>query len=74
MQRAIRHYIQERSDYLKDVSGSYINQTFLNIEREIIQIIKMEIKKAREKKLMEWRRKEKLNCRHNDKKLGGLRR
>jgi len=75
MQRAIVHYIKKRSVNINSGLGEdHINQTFDLIDDEINQVKRAEIKKAREKKLMEWRRKEKLNCRHNNNKLGRLRR
>jgi len=77
MQRAINHYIKKRSkniDNTEHPGESFINQYFDLIDDEINQVRRAEIKKAREKKLMEWRKREKLNCRHNNKKLGRLRR
>jgi len=75
MQRAINHYIKKRSVNINSGLGEdHINQTFDLIDDEINQVRRAEIKKAREKKLMEWRKREKLNCRHNNKKLGRLRR
>jgi len=77
MQRAINHYIKKRSrliDRAEHSGESFINQIFELIDDEINQVRRAEIKKARTKKLMEWRRKEKLNCKHNNKKSGGLRR
>jgi len=65
MQRAINHYIKKRSVNINGELGEdHINQTFDLIDDEINQVRRIEIKKAREKKLREWRRKEKLNCRH----------
>jgi len=75
MQRAINHYIKKRSVNINSGLGEdHINQTFDLIDDEINQVRKAEIKKARKKKLMEWRKREKLNCRHDNKKLRGLRR
>ena len=77
MQRAIKHYIKKRSrniDNAEHPGESFINQYFDLIDDEINQVRRVEIKKGREKKLEEWRRREKLNCRHNNKKLGRLRR
>ena len=72
MQRAINHYIKKRSVNINSGLGEdHINQTFDLIDDEINQVRRAEIKKAREKKLMEWRKKEKLNCRHNNKKMKG---
>ena len=77
MQRAINHYIKKRSkniDNAEHPGESFINQYFDLIDDEINLVRRVEIKKAREKKLREWRRREKLNCRHNNKKLGRVRR
>ena len=77
MQRAINHYIKKRSkniDNAEHLGESFINQYFDLIDDEINQVRKAEIKKAREKKLKEWRKREKLNCGRNNKKLGRLRR
>ena len=75
MQRAINHYIKKRSVNINSGLGEdHINQTFDLIDDEINQVRRAEIKKAREKKLMEWRKKEKLNCRRNKKQFGRLRR
>jgi len=65
MQRAINHYIKKRTANINgELSEDRINQTFDLIDNEIDLVRKAEIKKAREKKLREWRRKEKLNCSH----------
>ena len=77
MQRAINHYIKKRSkniDSAEHPGESFINQYFDLIDDEINQVRRVEIKKAREKKLIEWRKREKLNCGRNNKKLGRLRR
>ena len=71
MQRAIKKYIKKRSrliDKAEHSGVSFINQIFELIDDEINEVRRVEIKKAREKKLMEWRRKEKLNGRHNNKR------
>ena len=60
MQRAIKHYIKKRSRNINNAehSGeSFINQYFDLIDDEINLVKKVEIKKAREKKLREWRNK-----------------
>jgi hypothetical protein len=65
VQRAIKHYIKKRSRNINNVEHpreSFINQFFDLIDDEINQVRRVEIKKAREKKLEEWRKKEKLNC------------
>jgi len=77
MQRAINHYIKKRSkniDSAEHPGESFINQYFDLIDDEINLVRKVEIKKARKKKLMEWRKREKLNCKYNHKQLGRLRR
>ena len=77
MQRAINHYIKKRSkniDNAEHPGENFINQTFDLIDDEINQVRRVEIKKAREKKLMEWRKKEKINRGRNNNKLGRLRR
>jgi len=75
MQRAINHYIKKRSVNINGGLGEdHINQTFDLIDDEINQVRRAEIKKAREKKLREWRKREKLNCGRNNNKLGRVRR
>lgn len=75
MQRAINHYIKKRSENINGGLGEeHINQTFDLIDDEINQVRRAEIKKVREKKLMEWRRKEKLNCGNNNRRLGRVKR
>ena len=67
MQRAINHYIKKRSkniDNAEHPGESFINQYFDLIDDEINLVRRIEIKRARTKKLMEWRKREKLNCRH----------
>ena len=75
MQRAINHYIKKRSVNINSGLGEdHINQAFDLIDDEINQVRRSEIKKALKKKVMEWRKREKLNCKYNHKKLGRLRR
>jgi uncharacterized protein (UPF0305 family) len=77
MQRAIKHYIKKRARNINNaehLGESFINQFFDLIDDEINQVRRVEIKKAREKKLEEWRKIEKLNYGHNNKNLGRLRR
>jgi len=65
MQRAIKHYIKKRSRNINNAehSGeSFINQYFDLIDDEINLVRRIEIKKAREKKLEEWRKREKIKC------------
>ena len=75
MQRAIVHYIKKRSVNINSGLGEdHINQTFDLIDNEINQVRRAEIKKAREKKLIEWRKREKLNCGRNNKRFRRVRR
>jgi len=75
MQRAINHYIKKRAGTMnKNLDENYINGAFKMIKLEIDQVTRTEINKAKEKKLREWRKREKLNCGHNNKRLGRLRR
>ncbi len=65
MQRAIKHYIKKSSEKINGKKGeNHINQNFDLIEFEIDKVKRTEIKKAKKKKLREWRKEEKLNCRH----------
>lgn len=65
MNRAIKHYIKKRSRNINNAEHpgeSFINQLFDLIDDEINQVRRVEIKKAREKKLREWREREKIKC------------
>lgn len=71
MQRAIKHYIKKRArliDKAERTGEIFINQIFEMIDDEINQVRRVEIKRAREDRLTEWRRKEKLNYKHNNKR------
>ncbi|MCK4446997.1 MAG: hypothetical protein KAW56_07940 [Candidatus Marinimicrobia bacterium] len=69
MQRAIRKYIKKESEKLDFSSGKdHINQTFDMLDFEIDKVKRREIKRARSKKLKEWKRWGRLNCGHNNKK------
>jgi len=69
MQKAIRKYVKKESEKLDISMGEdYINQTFDMLDSEIDRAKRREIKKARRKKLGEWKRIEKMNCGHNRKK------
>jgi len=75
MQRAIKHFIKKEAEKINSKKGeNHINQNFDFIELEIDRVKRTEIKRAKKKKLRKWRKEEKLNCRHNDKKLGRLKR
>jgi len=70
MQRAIKHYIKKRArliDKAEHSGVSFINQIFEMIDDEINEVRRVEIKRAKEDRLTEWRRKEKSNCKHNNK-------
>ena len=69
MQRAIRKYIKKESEKLDFSSGKdYINQTFDMIDSEIDKTRRREIERARNKKLKEWKRSERLNYGHDNRK------
>jgi len=69
MQKAIRKYVKKESEKLDISMGEdYINQTFDILDSEIDRAKRREIKRARRKKLGEWRRIEKMNCGHNKKR------
>ena len=75
MQRAIKHYIKKRAGTIgKDLNVNYIIGAFELIKGEVDQVTRREIKKARVKKLREWRKEKKLNCGYDNKKIGRLRR
>jgi len=69
MQKAIRKYVKKESEKLDISMGeNYINQTFDMLDSEIDKAKRREIKRARRKKLGEWKRIEKMNCGHNKKR------
>lgn len=69
MQKAIRKYVNKEIEKLDISMGeNYINQTFDMLDSEIDRAKRREIKRARRKKLGEWKRIEKMNCGHNRKK------
>ena len=72
MQKAIRKYVKKESEKLDISLGEdYINQTFDMLDSEIDRAKRREIKRARRKKLGEWKRIEKMNCGHlNSRKRG----
>lgn len=73
MQKAIRQYLKKEAEKIDSSMGEdYINQTFDMLDSEIDKAKRREIKRARRKKLREWKRLEKMNCGHrNKKKLKG---
>ena len=65
MQKAIRKYLKKESERIDSSMGKdYINQTFDMLDFEIDKAKRREIKRARKKKLGEWKRIEKMNCGH----------
>jgi len=67
MQKAIRKYVKKESEKLDISMGeNYINQTFDMLDSEIDRAKRREIKRARRKKLGEWKRIERLDCGHNN--------
>ncbi|MBA7574156.1 hypothetical protein ES695_08230 [Candidatus Atribacteria bacterium 1244-E10-H5-B2] len=69
MQKAIRKYLKKEAERIDSSMGKdYINQTFDMLDSEIDKAKRREIKRARRKKLGEWKRIEKMNCGHNKKK------
>lgn len=69
MERAIIHYIKKESgkvDGSKDEDS--INRIFDKIDSEINKVRKREVKRARNKRLKEWKRLAGLNCGHNNRK------
>ncbi|MBA7498272.1 hypothetical protein ES704_01007 [subsurface metagenome] len=71
MQRAIKNFIKKESEKINSKKGeNHINQNFDFIELEIDRVKRTEINRAKKKKLRKWRKEEKLNCGHDNKKLG----
>ena len=69
MQKAIRKYLKKEAEKIDGSMGKgYINQTFDMLDSEIDKAKRREIKRARRKKLGEWKRIEKMNCGHNNRK------
>ncbi len=69
MQKAIRKYLKKEAEKMNASRGEdYINQTFDMLDSEIDKAKRREIKRARRKKLGEWKRIEKTNCGHNKKR------
>jgi len=69
MQKAIRKYLKKESERIDSSMGKdYINQTFDMLDSEIDKAKRREIKRARRKKLGEWKHLGSLNCRQGNKK------
>ena len=69
MERAIKHYVKGESEKIDiNLGRDYINQTFDLLDSEIDKVKRREIKKARKKKLKEWKRIEKMNFGQSKKK------
>lgn len=69
MQKAIRKCIKKETEKMDSSKGEdYINQTFDMVDSEIDKAKRREIKRARKKKLREWKRIEKMNCGQNKKR------
>ena len=69
MQKAIRKYLKKESEKIDSNLGKdYIDQTFDMLDSEIDKAKRREIKRARRKKLGEWKRIEKMNCGQSKKK------
>jgi len=69
MQKAIRKYLKKEAEKIDGSMGeNYINQTFDMLDSEIDRAKRREIKRARRKKLGEWKRIEKMNCGHSKKR------
>ena len=69
MQKAIRKYLKKEAEKMNTSMGKdYINQTFDMLDSEIDKAKRREVKRARRKKLGEWKRIEKINCGHNKKR------
>lgn len=69
MQKAIRKYLKKEAEKMDSRLGKdYIDQTFDMLDSEIDKAKRREIKRARRKKLGEWKRIEKMNCGHDEKR------
>ena len=70
MQKAIRKYLKKEAERIDSNLGKdYINQTFDMLDSEIDKAKRREIKRARRKKLKEWKWLEKMNCRRDNEKI-----
>jgi len=69
MQKAIRKYLKKESEKIDSSIGKdHIEQAFDMLDSNIDKAKTREIKRARRKKLGEWKRIEKMNCGHIEKK------
>lgn len=69
MQKAIRKYLKEESEKIDSSMGKdHIEQAFDMLDSNIDKAKTREIKRARRKKLGEWKRMEKTNCGHVEKR------
>ena len=69
MQKAIRKYLKKEAEKMDSRLGKdYIDQTFDMLDSEIDKAKRREVKRARRKKLGEWKRIEKMDCGHNKKR------
>jgi len=65
MQKAIRKYLKKESEKIDSSIGKdQIDEAFDVLDSNIDKAKKREIKRARRKKLGEWKRIEKMNCGH----------
>jgi hypothetical protein len=65
MQKAIRKYLKKESEKIDSSMGKdHIDQAFDILDSNIDKAKRREIKRARRKKLGEWKRIEKMNCGH----------
>ena len=69
MQKAIRKYLKKESEKIDSSMGKdHIDQAFDILDSEIDKAKRREIKRAKRKKLGEWKRIEEMNCGHIKKK------
>jgi len=69
MQKAIRKYLKKEAGKMNASRGKdYIEQAFDMLDSEIDEAKRREVKRARRKKLGEWKRLERMNCRSDNKK------
>ncbi len=69
MQKAIRKYLKKESEKIDSSMGKdRIDQAFDMLDSNIDKAKTREIKRARRKKLGEWKRIEKMNCGHTKKR------
>ncbi|MBA7577778.1 hypothetical protein ES708_19633 [subsurface metagenome] len=69
MQKAIRKYLKKEAEKIDGSLGKdRIDQAFDMLDSNIDKAKTREIKRARRKKLGEWKRIEKMNCGHTKKR------